>query len=124
MGRALLEGNWINPYIRTLLEDEEGKVYALNDGSANHTGVGETKDATEEALQVALTQAKKMVDATQSALDIYKSFHGHGHVKFQNGATLPEATDGHEDNGGINGGKRRGVTSRELSGEMGGDTRN
>lgn len=107
MKRDQLEGNWLNAHIRALL-----------DGAGDSES--EPKDATEDALQATLTQARKMLDAAQRALDIYKS--GREEAIGQNGLALLEAGEGREANGGIHGGKRRGVTSRELSGEMGGDT--
>ena len=89
----------------------------------NHTWVRHTnpKDATAEALQASLEQARKMVEAAQKALDTYISIHSDGigpgnRQGSQNGAGSRELR------GEMGGDTRRGVTSRELSGEMGGDT--
>lgn len=68
-----------------------------------------TNDATAEALQASLEQARKMVEAAQKALDTYVSIHS-------------DAIGSRALSGEMGGDTRRGVTSRELSGEMGGDT--
>jgi hypothetical protein len=75
------------------------------------------KDATAEALQASLEQARKMVDVAQKALDTYISIHAeNGNAGRQHGISSRELS------GEMGGDTRRGVTSRELSGEMGGDT--
>lgn len=101
MTREQLEGNFLNAHIRSMLEERDGKV---DRHVQSINGDAEPKDATEQALQAVLKQAIKSVQTAQYALDVYRLVHRH------------------EVTGGINGGKRRGVTSRELSGEMGGDT--
>ncbi|KUJ13157.1 putative galactose-proton symport [Mollisia scopiformis] len=128
MAQEQLQGNWLNAHIRALLDERDGVVVSSNvenlaqNGNANG-GFEEMKDATEQALQIALTQAKKVVDAAQRALDVYKSLYGREEATGQNGSAAQEVGAGYQVDGGINGGKRRGVTSRELSGEMGGDTK-
>jgi hypothetical protein len=118
MSREQLEGNWLNAHVRSLLEERDNSL-SLTPATPSTTQITHSnensKDATEAALQIALKQAKKMVSAAQHALDIYKSLHG-----TSNGLEKLEIDVG--ENGGVKGGKRRGVTSRELSGEMGGDT--
>jgi hypothetical protein len=57
-----------------------------------------------------------MVDAAQKALDTYVSIHS----ERQNGLGSRELSG--EMGGDTMGEVRRGVTSREMSGEMGGDT--
>ncbi|KAE8442050.1 hypothetical protein EG329_003907 [Mollisiaceae sp. DMI_Dod_QoI] len=123
MNRQQLEGNWLNAHIRNLLEEKEDndKLCENGDGLAENvfsdaakTDV-EAKDETEEALVAALNQAK-MVDAAQRAVDIYKSLH-------QNGSAGLEIVQEQEVDCLLNDSKRRGVTSREMSGEMGGDTK-
>jgi len=128
MSREQLEGNWLNAHIRNLLGEKEDNAKLFEDGEDNGPTLAESgnsddvksgvevKDETEEALLAALNQARKMVDAAQRAVDIYKSLH-------QNGSAGLETAKGQEVDSLINSGKRRGVTSRELSGEMGGDTK-
>lgn len=99
-----LKGMWLNTHIRELLEerDTEGE-----NATANASG---KKDATEEALRANLEMARKMIIAAEKALHTYYN----------------SRHDAHAENGihsGAEVGVRRGVTSREMSGEMGGDTR-
>lgn len=122
MTPAQLEGRWINAHIRELLEDREnstkndssfithGNNIAGNPTATN--GPPRKEDATEAALFASLTQARKMVEAAQKALDTYVSIHS----ERENGVGSRELS------GEMGGDTRRGVTSRELSGEMGGDT--
>lgn len=125
MKKEQLEGVWLNAHIRSLLEERDGipsdPALQPNPGSVSGNGTEKEevencvegkaeKDATEEALQSALDQARKMVDAAQKALDIYKSLHGRSSIDDLAGAGGKGAT------------RQNGVGSRELSGEMGGDT--
>ena len=105
MTPAQLEGRWINAHIRSLLEDCEAAGKLTN-------GNKKAKDATEAALFDSLTQARKMVQAAQKALDAYVS----DHSERENGVGSRELS------GEMGGDTRRGVTSREMGGEMGGDT--
>lgn len=91
--------NRLNAHIRALLAERDNKS---------------ATDDTESALRAALEQAKKTVDAAQRALDTYKSLHS------ANGASNGAAAVNGKENGDE---KRRGVTNREMSGEMGGDTK-
>ncbi|KAK4228010.1 hypothetical protein QBC38DRAFT_171095 [Podospora fimiseda] len=93
MTSSQLEGLWLNGHIRELLQEREKKIAAKLNGVNGYHKTEE--DATTIALKNALSQAEKMVEAARLALTTYE------------------------------GGKerqRRGPTSRELSGEMGGDT--
>lgn len=137
MTKEQLEGIWLNAHIRELLDEKltGGKSDAEKIGGAHdkvarpdqvdeghgQDGRSETEDATEEALKASLEQAKKMVESAQKALNIYKSLHGENgksvsHIAGRNGIGSRELS------GEMGGDTRRGVTSRELSGEMGGDT--
>lgn len=87
-------------------------------------GANSTARATiEEALKACLDQAKKVVENAQKALDVYKSLHGEpsGGNNVGNGAG-GDGIGSRELSGEMGGDTRRGPTSRELSGEMGGDT--
>lgn len=83
---------------------------AVNGTKEVENGTAGENDLTEEALKSALDQARKMVDAAQKALDTYKSLHGRSSV---------DDLAGTGDKGAV---RQNGVGSRELSGEMGGDT--
>ncbi len=99
MAPAQLDGLWLNRHIRELLEEKNAPKKALNgtaNGNGNHAAA--TNDQTVLALRNALSHAEKVVDAARLALVSYY-----------------DATS-------ADGGRRRGPTSRELSGEMGGDT--
>jgi hypothetical protein len=125
-----LEGIWLNPHIRELLKDEKaGLKNDVGEGRLPKTPtsllngqpgtIGKSRDATEEALIASLEQAKKMVESAQKALDIYMSIHGE--TRAENG-TARYGARSREVGGEMRGDTRRGVTSREMSGEMGGDT--
>jgi len=120
----------LNAHIRSLLEERDGvpstslssltlapgsteeeKGLAVNGTKEAENGTGGESDLTEEALKSALDQARKMVDAAQKALDTYKSLHGRSSVDDLAGT------------GGKGAVRQNGVGSRELSGEMGGDTK-
>jgi len=151
MSLEQLQGMWLNAHIRKLLEERDNSPNGthavvnelackgesernaiitelpLVDGNLSENcslkaGAG---DATEDALKSSLQQARKMVDAAQKALNTYKSIHG------QNGDTVAKngewrvrvnGVGSRELSGEMGGDTRHGVTSRELSGEMGGDT--
>ncbi len=123
MTAAQLEGAWLNAHIRALLEERDGLISSV---SALSVSGNATKDETEEALKLALVQARKMVDAAQNALDTYTSLHGRNPADLSlfgaKGATRQNGVGSRELSGEMGGDTRRGVTSRELSGEMGGDT--
>jgi len=129
MTRAQLEGVWLNPHIRSLLdvEDMEGEAHPENGGFAG------ADDPTAQALRDALAQAEKVVDAARFALLSYVDG-AHRGVRAPNSAAalLPDRfpdDSTFSPRSGVgpareasNGSVRRGPTSRELSGEMGGDT--
>jgi len=126
-----LEGVWLNAHIRGLLEERGGLQAGTNGNSAQaptngkieHEGV----DATEAALVASLKQAEKMVEAAKHALSAYVAHYG---KDIQTGEARENGVGSRELSGEMGGdtkdsgagGKRRGVTSREMSGEMGGDT--
>ncbi|KAF7534930.1 hypothetical protein G7054_g5845 [Neopestalotiopsis clavispora] len=102
-----LEGLWINGHIRELIEQQRaadsGKLSANgNTAAAASNGHGAIEDPTAQALTDALKQAEKVVEAAKHAIRAYSE----SSQAKQNGA----------------GYTHRGPTSRELSGEMGGDT--
>ncbi|RFU25403.1 hypothetical protein B7463_g10943, partial [Scytalidium lignicola] len=133
MTKEQLEGYWINAHIRSLLEERNNSSsYASNvkneaqptssgnvelkkvDEKENGAVLEKEVDVTEEALKASLEQARKMLAAAQKALDSYISIHVENNDE---GVALNS-----NGNLGCNGRTRRGVTSREMSGEMGGDT--
>jgi hypothetical protein len=123
MTSAQLEGVWLNAHIRALLEERDGIVAPISALSVAGNG---TEDETEEALKIALVQARKMVDVAQRALDTYTSIHGRNSQDTaeigRKGANRQNGVGSRELNGEMGGDTHRGVTSRELGGEMGGDT--
>jgi hypothetical protein len=125
MTKDQLSGLFLNAHIRNLIDERDGLVLksadhllASNDKNltnfsrplptpaASGTSTPAQVDATEASLRAKLYEARKQVDAAQKALDDYKS-------------SSSDAEVGDED-GGVS--LRHGVSSRELSGEMGGDT--
>lgn len=92
-----LEGLWLNGHIHELKDEQaEAKGYATRNGHQGTllpAGVGGADDPTARALRDALGHAEKVVEAARAALLGY-----------------------------VGAAARRGPTSRELSGEMGGDT--
>lgn len=151
MTLAQLDGLWLNGHIRELLEERENpnnnktaKKQAANGtpaavanghGSNGYPAIPSTADQTVLALRDALTHAEKVVEAARLALVSYvealqltggcgsgskqangsPSSHGqdNGRVSDAAGPASAQASAGAQ---------RRGPTSRELSGEMGGDT--
>ncbi|KAM0284549.1 hypothetical protein ACHAQH_001915 [Verticillium albo-atrum] len=104
MTDAQLDGLWLNGHIRELLEERR-----LNGTSAG------AEDPTTRALQEAVAQAEKGVDAARAALRAYTEAYGS-----RNGVKGAKAVNGQSDFPATAG--RRGASSRELAGEMGGDT--
>lgn len=100
MTSAQLDGLWLSKHIRELRAELESA------GSASPAGSSSSSDPTTSALQNAIDQAEKVVEAARAALLSYASSSSNG---------ADSAFKG-------NGIGRRGLTSRELSGEMGGDT--
>ncbi|KAI1460909.1 hypothetical protein F4805DRAFT_415995 [Annulohypoxylon moriforme] len=131
MTRAQLEGVWLNGHIHELLKEQElgGKEPEPENGRSTTTTTTKIssapapstvseEDATAQALRDALKHAEKVVEAARIALTSYlesatlRGKIGEGNA---NGFGVSNATL-------ATGLTRRGVTSRELSGEMGGDT--
>ncbi|KAK4166146.1 histone-lysine N-methyltransferase ash1 [Cladorrhinum sp. PSN259] len=122
MAPSQLEGLWLNGHIRELLREkqqqqQQQQKHSNNNASKKLNGhatngwqtngytngkkaAEDNNDPTAIALRNALTQAEKMVEAARIALITY----------------VDSLESSHE------GLQRRGPTSRELSGEMGGDT--
>ena len=104
-----LEGLWINAHIRELIERRDAPPNGTNGASTNGTnGVnGKAADETADALGKAVQHADEAAASARAALRSY----------------LGASPNGVGVNGDAKAGvKRRGVTSRELAGEMGGDT--
>jgi hypothetical protein len=140
MSATSLQGMFLNKHIREMLierdglEVAEGVVVGFKDespsipnngvknGHSNGNGIkhngnngaekkaSHAQDETLAVLQLSLMQARKLVDSTQKALDTYKSLHCNGEH------------DEASSNGQKGAVRENGVGSRELSGEMGGDT--
>lgn len=103
MTKEQLQGIWLNGHIIELRQEQERGL--LN---------GNARDPTAQALSNAVAHAEKVVEAARLALQTYKGSSGHSNGTYRSVANgVPTKTVGSE---------RRGPTSRELSGEMGGDT--
>lgn len=107
MPASQLEGLWINAHIRELIEKRDSPA---TNGVNGVNGAAE--DKTAQALRTAVQKAD---DATASARAALSAYLGEGSAPAANGCN------------GTNGdlktkAQRRGVTARELAGEMGGDT--
>ena len=109
-----LEGAWLNGHIHQLLDLHNQKKQARLNSSI---------DSTAQTLQDALTQAEKVVEAARLALRTYAAGQQQqgGASKSVNGGVKDAFVTSQPINQpeGLN---RHGPTSRELSGEMGGDT--
>lgn len=108
---AHLEGLWLNNHIRELLDEQKTGTAASENGTAV---AANNDDPTALALKDALAQAEKVVEAARLALQTYvvgAHANGNHHGAAQNGKLRA-----------LNGLEHRGPTSRELSGEMSGDT--
>lgn len=108
MTPAQLEGIWLNGHIIALREEQQLRQ---SNGSAAH------EDATTKALRDAVAQANRVVDAARLALNTYTASQSGG----ANGMNGHPTKNGFSDKN-VAGAVRRGPTSREMSGEMGGDT--
>jgi hypothetical protein len=132
MSPAQLEGMWLNAHIRSLLESHASpsSTPSLSSSTPTSTSSPNPTDATEQALRENLLLARKMVTAAQNALDTYKSLHGKedaGPINGKDGKVRENGVGSRELSGEMGGDTtetkaRREVTSREMSGEMGGDT--
>lgn len=134
MAKSQLEGLWLNGHIHELLEERDhrenakpGNGSALTGGSL--TKVAPPEDTTAQALKDALKHAEKVVEASRHALQSYLesaalASRTGGRYRTGNDYTVASepAGPGGADASLLTGLTRRGATSRELSGEMGGDT--
>lgn len=109
MTRDQLAGTWINGHIRQLLEER--------DSSSNNNDNDNDSDPTARALRDALRHAEQVVDAARTALLSYAAVAAATASQSQHNSGVGPPT-----NGVGKAATRRGPTSRELSGEMGGDT--
>ncbi|KAL2759579.1 hypothetical protein ACRALDRAFT_2023751 [Sodiomyces alcalophilus JCM 7366] len=145
MTRAQLQGVWLNGYILELLAERDAAVAAAASSAKlpSENGVKPepegtaNEDPTAQALRHALELAEKTAEAARSALRSYTE-------TLQNGSAAMAKVNGttyvNGDSNGSNGkvtldplvngtgefgaaAARRGPTSRELSGEMDGDTK-
>ncbi|KAG6002534.1 hypothetical protein E4U21_002994 [Claviceps maximensis] len=120
MDPSQLQGTWLNPHIRKLLEQQEQHAGTISPSAI--------EDATSKALHDSLRQAEKALEAARLAVHLYDSSRrepglGTTVVGKMNGFAAKRdlvsaftSTEGDSLN-------RRGPTSRELGGEMGGDTK-
>ncbi|KAF4975453.1 hypothetical protein FZEAL_7750 [Fusarium zealandicum] len=106
MTEAQLDGVWLNGYIIQLLAEKRAEQLATR-----------SADPTADALRDAVGHAEKVLEAARLALCTYTA---NAHPQNGNGAVTPKSTNGTL--GMLAGSGHRGPTSRELSGEMGGDT--
>lgn len=129
MTRAQLDGVWLNGHIRELLEKQQNAAACGEkrpENGASRIPLPETNDPTAQALKDALLHAEKVVEAARVALISYvesvdsRNRNGKAQGSY-NGASFG-AGPGDQSVGLVGGASRRGPTSRELSGEMGGDT--
>ncbi|KAK0747670.1 hypothetical protein B0T21DRAFT_354848 [Apiosordaria backusii] len=114
MTRGQLEGMWLNVHIRELL--------GMNGSREGIVEEEEEGDETAKALREVVNAAKRALDGYLAA----KNGNGTA-VKKVNGANGVKKLNGQYANGNSHeieaeGLRARGTTSRELSGEMGGDT--
>jgi hypothetical protein len=104
-----LKGLWLNPHIRHLLEER--------DNVENENG---HSDEVRDALRASVEQSKRMLGVAKRAMDKYEPVNG---ADVKNGVEkVRKGLGSREMSGEMGGDTRRGVTSRELAGEMGGDT--
>ncbi|EGO56251.1 hypothetical protein NEUTE1DRAFT_64645 [Neurospora tetrasperma FGSC 2508] len=134
MTDAQLSGAWLNGHIRDLLEEQRGSSSSSSlNGSNSATYTIPEKNSSEkngfhkvgeldqiaQSLRDALTHAEKVVEAARNALMSYVGAVNDAATAANNGAAKKKEEEEEESPEGA---RRRGPTSRELSGEMGGDT--
>ncbi len=146
MTSAQLEGVWLNGHIRQLLDEQRGTVATASEqpgaavgrpGNGRPAAAAGDADPTAQALRDALQHAEKVVEAARAALRSYAasaygavpyaaaSYAGlrpGNHALHPYGLPQPQFAPRFAIDAAA-GSVRRGPTSRELSGEMGGDTR-
>jgi hypothetical protein len=119
----------IDEFAQGVKSAQNGSVAAPAQAKTNGKAEQKGPDAVEAALAASLKQAEKMVEAAKFALSSYVSQYG---KTAQNGGARENGVGSRElcgEMGGDTNGsaaegeKRRGVTNREMSGEMGGDTK-
>ncbi|KAJ4313339.1 hypothetical protein N0V84_009468 [Fusarium piperis] len=103
MTETQLDGVWLNGHIIQLRAEQEAARISA--------------DPTVNALHEAVVHAEKVLEAARLALRTYT---GNAHAQNGNGIIMPKFTNGAPAK--VAGSEHRGPTSRELSGEMGGDT--
>ncbi|CAK7263861.1 hypothetical protein SEPCBS57363_000771 [Sporothrix epigloea] len=129
MSREQLAGQWLNGHIWELLDEQEQQQKTARSENGNKAAA--VPSARELALQEDLARAEELLrkadqatEAARRALAAYRS----GIIT--NGKTVP-ATNGSTHHNGLNGAvtskdvkdsARHGASSRELGGELGGDT--
>ncbi len=136
LSAAQLQGLWLNKHIEELLEEQHStKTNGSNtsNGTQNSSGTKSMlksfgtprKDVTLDALVANLELARKTVDAAQKALDTYRSIHVDAEPLNPQNAYTTECFDDYGMDTGPQVGaiRENGIGSRELSGEMGGDTK-
>ncbi|RDL40274.1 putative galactose-proton symport [Venustampulla echinocandica] len=131
MKKEQLEGLWLNDHIKRLLEEKKAQAQGKNgqnlgNGTTTNGKVVRDEDAEDLVAQVlrqSLRQAELALQAAQKGLDTYLSHRATSSngVAKGNGVVATQASA--ETLGRRGGEQRRGVTNRELSGEMGGDTK-
>ncbi|KAI1781184.1 hypothetical protein F4818DRAFT_32097 [Hypoxylon cercidicola] len=134
MTKSQLDGLWLNGHIHELLVERDcrespkaGHGSALTSGSS--TKAAPLEDTTAQALKDALKHAEMVVEAARTALQSYlqstalTTRSGGGYRTGTDYRVTSEVTGSRgADASLVTGLTRRGATSRELSGEMGGDT--
>lgn len=113
MTPAQLEGYWLNSHIRELMEDSSSNS---QQGDLRNGTTKTYNDPTAQALRDALIHAEQVVEAARSALRLYVADASSRQALASGGGGFIGEQYG-------NGIGRRGPTSREMSGEMGGDTK-
>jgi hypothetical protein len=128
MKKMDLEGMYLNGHIRELLEEKDGVNGGTTNGSKSNGKKQKEDDEMMKVLQTSVDQAKKALEAAETALEVYQT---RGNSTITGKKSTRENGIGSRALSGEMGGDttdipkgeaRRGVTSREMSGEMGGDT--
>ena len=101
MAESQLRGIWLNGHIIQLRAEQNAR----------------SEDPTANALRDAVVHAEKVLESARLAL---RSYNSNAHAQNGNGTVSSKRANGSI--GKAAGLEHRGPTSRELSGEMGGDT--
>lgn len=121
MPASSLAGQFLNAHILALLQERDGLgevgkgvvVGFKDDGQKTNGTHARAANPVVVALESAVKQAKALVSSTQEALETYKTLH-HSSGRSDANGSVPATLKGAV--------RQNGVGSRELSGEMGGDT--